>query len=162
MTETRKLLVSGWLVVGCAAGLLSAAPVPKEKQMLKCELTVTGKTGDSSPPDAGEVVITNTSKEVVDIGSTLGPRGFLDLKVKDPKGEFQKTEPLWTLLSPRSSSPEPFLLKPGQAERFPVSLLIMVPKEKRMSGTYKVKAVYTLKKKEYESAEVDVKWPGKK
>ena len=32
--------------------------------------------------------------------------------------------------------------------------------KKREVGTYKVKCVFTFEKKVYESAEVEVKWPG--
>jgi hypothetical protein len=57
---------------------------------------------------------------------------------------------------------KPYILKPGQAYRYGVTTLCMVPAQKRVAGTYKVKAVYTFKNKEYESAWVEVKWPGKK
>ena len=69
MTTPYILSVIGLLVVGCAA-----APVPKEKPMLKCELKFTGKIDGIPLPDGGEVAITNNTSEVVDIGSTLGPR----------------------------------------------------------------------------------------
>ena len=160
MSMKRMLFVLGCLTIGPAL----AAPVPKEKPVIKCELKFTGKIGDAPVADGGEAIITNNTSEVVDIGSTLGPKAYLDLKLKDPKGLDVKTEPLSSLISPHSFFPEPqpHLLKPGESYRAPISLLVMVPEEKRVAGIYKVKAVYTFQKKNYESAEVEVKWPGDK
>jgi|GEM_PF-5767978 len=166
------MLLQG-LLVGCAMGGWGylAAPVPKEKPVLKCEVRWTGKvettiSGQSMTrdvPDAAEVTITNISQTEVDIGSKWGPQAFLDLRVKDPSGADVKTEPLASLLTVQSlSKPKPYILKPGEVYRCSVGLLSMVPEEKLVAGTYKVKAVYTFKKKEYTSADVEVKWPGHK
>ncbi len=170
MLVKLSLFVAGWLLLGCAASVQSVAPVPKEKPVIKCELNVTGnyktivdgKWVTIPKPDAGEVVVTNLSTETIDIKSFHGPVGHLDLRVKDPKGDAVKTKALVNIFSPQTFQPEPYLLKPGQSETIPVSLLVMLPEEKRVAGTYKVKAVYTFNKKDYESAEVEVKWPGEK
>ena len=137
--------------------------------MIKCEVRVTGnesfmdgKVLILARPDAAEVTITNTSAETLDIGSVHGPEGHLDLKLKDPKGENVKTLALSSLFSPLSFTAEPCLLKTGESKKLPVCLLVMLPEEKRVPGTYKVKARYTVNKKDYESAEVEVKWPGEK
>lgn len=150
------------ILISTAGGApVSAAPLPREMPMLKCELSVTGKIDGTLIPDGGVVVITNISGGVVDIGATLGPKAYLDLKVRDSKGLDVKTDPLASLISPTSPFPvaQPHELKPGETYLAPLSLLVMVPEEKRIPGTYKVKAVFTYKKKEYESAEVEVKWP---
>lgn len=165
------------LLVGCMIGACgigcAAAPAPRKKPVLKYEMHWTGKTeaiidgkrltGDQ--PDAAEVVITNISDADVDVGSSFGPEGLLDLKVKDPAGADVETEPLTSHLAANTLiglQPKPYILKPGEVYRCGVSLLGTVPQEKLVAGTYKVKAVCTLGKKEYASAEVDVKWPGKK
>lgn len=168
MNIVYRLIVAVWFLLGCAVVNASVAPIPKEKPVIKCVVTVTGKFETvfdgrvvrRLQPDAGQVAVTNISNESVDLESILGPCGSLDVKPRDPKGVPVKTDPLWSLLSPRSSQPQPHLLKPGETEKFPVSLLVMLPKDKRVAGTYMVKAVYTLNKKDYESAEVEVKWPG--
>ncbi len=170
------MLPLGWLVAGavggCGGARPVAAPAPREKPVLKCELHWTGKfettmLGEritTEDPQAAEITITNISDAEVDIGSNFGPLGFFDLKVKDPAGAVVKTEPLSSRMAVQTfigSPPKPYILKAGEAFRCPEALLIMVPADKRVRGTYKVKAVYTFKNKEYESAEVEVKWPGK-
>ena len=128
--------------------------------MITCELTVTGKNGELISAHGGEVTITNTSAETIDIGTTLGPLGFLDLKVRDPKGNIVKTEPFVYIFSPLSFMKIPHLLKPGESYCSKIGLLFVVPKENRVVGTYKVKCVFTFQEKTYESAEVEVKWTG--
>src|SRR5579883_2304416 len=86
------MLLQG-LLVGCAMGGWGylAAPVPKEKPVLKCEVRWTGKvettiSGQSMTrdvPDAAEVTITNISQTEVDIGSKWGPQAFLDLRSEE-------------------------------------------------------------------------------
>ncbi len=147
------------------------APAPQEKIVLKCEMHWTGKvettvagdliTGDV--PGSADVAITNISCADVDIGSKSGPYAHLDLRVKDPTGAIVKTEPLSSLLSTQSLlKPKQYILKPGEVYRCKVDLLGQVPVEKRIAGTYKVKALYTIGNKEYGSAEVEIQWPWKK
>ena len=133
----------------------------KEKPTIKCELKFTGKVGENAFADGGEVVIANTSKETIDIGTDIGPLGLVQLKAKDPKGQYLKTVPLaYNASAVDRVVPHP--LKPGESHRGPVLLLPAVPEDKRLTGTYKVKVVLTYQRKEYESAEVDVKWPAEK
>jgi hypothetical protein len=151
---TRVMLhVVGSLLLG------TTAPAPKEMPTVTCELTVTGKLGEMDRPDGGEVVITNTSAETIDIGTTVGPLGGLDLKVRDPKGADVKTPSLASFRSPFFER-QPHPLKPGESYRAPLSILFAVPEEKRGPGTYKVKAVFKYNGKTYESREIDVDWPG--
>jgi hypothetical protein len=140
---------------------LAAAPVPKENPVLTCQLILTGgKIGDLDFPDRGEVVVTNTSSATIDIGTGVGPLGNLRLEATDPKRKENKKD-YSTILSP---FPEvrPHLLKPGASYRAPVGLMFAVPDEDRVPGTYKVKAVYTVKGQEAVSNVVEVKWPGPK
>jgi hypothetical protein len=152
---------------------IPVAPSPRERPVLKCELRLrsTGKVEASDDgkrftfdvPGAADVKITNISDADVDIGSSLGPFAHLDLKVKDPTGADLETDPIPYLKVPSALlQHEPYILKPGKWLQWYVSLLIMVPEDKRVTGTYKVKAVYTVGNKTYESSWVDVKWPGKK
>jgi hypothetical protein len=163
-------MLSLGLLVGFG-GALPTAPPPRKIPALKCEVHLTGKVETTidgkryvwDAPDAADVTISNTSDADVDIGSMWGPAPDLDLRVKDPTGKEVKTEPLSSLLSVQSlTKHRPYILKPGKAYECGVSLLCMVPKDKKVAGTYKVKAVYTFKGKEYESDWVEVKWPGKK
>ncbi|OWK45387.1 hypothetical protein FRUB_01718 [Fimbriiglobus ruber] len=109
------------------------------------------------------MTVINNSNTDVDIGSKWGPDAFLDVRVKDSAGADIKTEPRSSLLSVISFlNPKPYVLKPGEVYRTTVSLLVMVPNEKQVAGTYKAKAIYTIGKKEYESVWVEVKWPGVK
>ena len=161
MTAKYALLAIGLLIIESIASPVSwAAPAPKEKPVITCELKVTGKDGELISPYAGEVTITNNSNETIDIGTTMGPLGFLDLKVRDPNGDVVKTKPLASLRSP-SFKVTPHMLKAGESYRAPLGLLLfVVPKEKRVVGTYKVKGVFKFQEKVYESAEVEVKWTG--
>jgi hypothetical protein len=108
--------------------------------------------------------VTNISPDVIDIGTTVGPQGFLDFKVKDPTGKGIETDVSYGgLFSPITFEPRPYLLKSGEAYIDNVRGLITVPKEKKQAaGTYNVKAVFKFQGKIYESKEVDVKWPGEK
>jgi hypothetical protein len=168
-------LLSLALLIGCTIGgwniNLPVAPAPRVKPLLKCEVRITGKSEGTIDgikyrdyaPDIAEVTITNNSNTNVDIGSQSGPSSHLDLKVNDPTGADMKTEPWANRLSVLYLlEPRPYILKPGDVYRITVGLLDTVPDEKRIAGTYKVKAAYTIGKKDYESAWVEVKWPGKK
>lgn len=159
--KTKHVLIAfGFLIIESVPSPVSGAPAPKDKPVITCELSVTNKNGDLISPYGGEVIITNNSSETIDIGTTLGPLGFLDLKVRDPKGETVKTQPYAFLLSPLSFIQIPHLLKSGESYRRKVGLLSTVPQENRVVGTYKVRAVFTFQEKVYESAEIEVKWPG--
>jgi hypothetical protein len=130
-------------------------PVPKESPVLKCELSVTGKSGNVEHPTIGVIVITNVSSETIDIGSTRGPLEGLVLKVKNPKNEDEKPHPYTARFGPFKEH-VPTLLKPGESHRETIGLLTVLENRNPPPGTYKVKAVYTFRKKNYESAEVQV------
>ena len=159
MSYDKRLHISALLAVACIAECALAAPVPKGKPMIKCELKFVSKDADRPLVYDGLVVVTNVSKEVIDIGTTLGPAGSLDLRVKGPDGKAVETEPLASIYSP-SLEVQPFPLKPAEATRYNVRLLGRVPDEKRVTGVYKVRAVFDFKGRVYESNEVEVKWPG--
>lgn len=160
MKANHMLFALGLLIIESVTTPISGAPAPKDKPMITCELTVTGKNGELIPPYGGEVTITNNSNETIDIGTKLGPLGFLDLKFRDPNGDIVKTQPLASFRSP-SFKVISQQLKSGESYCAPLGLMLMVvPKEKRVVGTYKVRGVFTFEKKVYESAEVEVKWTG--
>lgn len=159
MTAKYALLAIGFLIIESVALTVARVPAPKEKPVITCELKVTGKNGEFIYPDGGEVIITNNSNENIDVGTTIGPLGFMDIKVRDAKGKVVKTEPYASFRSP-SFKATPHLLKTGESFRAPLGLLFAVPEEKRVVGTYNVKCVFTFQEKVYESAEVEVKWPG--
>ena len=96
------------------------------------------------------------------LGTVLGPIGFLTLKIKNPAGADVATKPPASFLSPISLKREPYILKPGEVYKTSMGLLRTVSDDKRVVGSWKVKAVYTFANKEYESAWVEVKWPGNK
>ncbi len=152
------LLAIGFLIIESIASPVScAAPAPKEKPAISCELIVTGKTDNLTFSDSGDVIITNNSNQTIDIGTTIGPLGFMDIKVRDPKGDTVKTQPYACFRSP-SFKATPHLLKAGESYHAPLGMLFAVRKENRVVGTYKVRAVFTFEKKVYESAEAEVKW----
>lgn len=154
MYAKRMLFVLAWFTLGPAL----AAPVPKEKPLIKCELKLTGKIGDATVSDGGEVVITNISPDVIDIGTdTASPASNVDLKVTDPSGKAVEMEPLGTHYPTFREEIQPHPLKPGETFRCEEQLLTRISEEKRVSGIYKVKAVFAFKGKNYESAEVEVK-----
>jgi hypothetical protein len=149
------------------------AAAPKENPVIKCEVRWTGKAergtddGKKLPtryaPDLAEVKITNISKADVDIGSSWGPYANLDVKIKGPDGKDVKTDHMPFLGIPSATLEHaPYMLKPGRSLEWSVSLLVTIPESKRITGTYKVKAVYTIGKKDYESDWVEVKWPESK
>jgi hypothetical protein len=170
----KPLLTLGWLVgfaVGGRGVVLPVAPAPREKPALKCEPLWTGESGAIiggkmytwDAPDSAEVTVTNISGAGVDIGSHSGPEAHLDLRVKDSTGADVKTEPYAKRLSTQSLfTPKPYIRKPGEVYRCGVGLLSTVPEGKRVAGTYKVRAVFTLRSKEYISNEIEVKQPGNK
>jgi hypothetical protein len=165
---TRQFLFVGSLLTSVVAGFVSAQPIPKEKEkerpVIKCELKVTGKVNGVDWVDGGEALITNVSSGTIDVGGPVGAVGNLDLKVMGPDGKTVMTNPLSSLISPRSPSivHESEELKPGKAYRSNLRLLGMVPEEDLVKGKYKVKATFKYDGKTVESNEVEVNWPGKK
>jgi len=154
---TKPLLTLGCAVCGWG-GL--AVPVPKQKPALKAETILSGQRFTADVPDRAGVTITNVSDADVDIGSKWEPEAHLGLRVNDHAGADVKTERRVTSVAAQSLTPKPYILKPGKTYRCEVDLLGTVPEGKRLAGTYRVKVVYTVGKKEYASDEVEVKWPG--
>jgi hypothetical protein len=83
----------------------------------------------------------NVSEDAVEIEVFMHPLQYLDLIVIDSAGARVPSHPYGDLFSPREKS---YFLRLGPGERYthPVSLLGNVPQEKRLPGTYTVRAVY--------------------
>jgi hypothetical protein len=126
----------------------------------KGDSIIAGKQVVWDIPDGADVLITNITDAALDIGSKAGPEGNLDLRLKDPAGSEVKTEPGSGRLCTQSLlEPTPYFLKPARVYRIQVDLLGTLPEEKRVAGTYKVMAIYTVGKRKYESGWVEIKWP---
>jgi hypothetical protein len=98
-----------------------------------------GRRGPS--PTAGEIEIENVSSEVIDIEVTMHPLQYLDLVITDTAGDLVPAPPYGHLFSPREKA-YTFRLAAGEKYTHNVSLLGNVPEEKRLPGTYTVRAVY--------------------
>ena len=108
MTAMRILIMTLVMMICCAVPDSSAAPVPKEKPMLKCELKPLPPPLDD-PRIAWEVVITNNSAKDVDIPWRCDPLEHFDLIVNDPMGMQVKAIGCSTRLSPYSFENQHFM-----------------------------------------------------
>jgi hypothetical protein len=92
-------------------------------------------------PTAGEVELENVSEDVVEIEVFMHPLQYLNLIVVDSTGAPVPSHHYGELFSPREKS---YFLRLGPGEKYthPVSLLGNVAQEKRLPGTYTVRAVY--------------------
>ena len=90
---------------------------------------------------AGEVELENASAGVLEIEVKTSPLQYLDLLVTDPAGNVLSAWRYGECFSPLES---PYKLRLGSGEKYaaPVSLLGNVPPEKRLPGTYLIRAVY--------------------
>jgi hypothetical protein len=103
---------------------------------LACRLRPRGST-----PAGGEVEIENVSQDVVEIEVTMHPLQYLELLITDAVGEPVAAPPYGHIFSPRE---RPYVLRlaPGEKYVHNVGLLGNVPEERRLPGTYTVRAVY--------------------
>jgi hypothetical protein len=97
--------------------------------------------GRGLSPTAGEVEIENVSPEVIEIEVRMHPLQYLDLVITDAAGNTIPAPPYGQVFSPREI-PYTFRLAPGEKYTHNVSLLGNIPEEKRLPGTYTVRAVY--------------------
>jgi hypothetical protein len=98
-----------------------------------------GRPGGS--PTAGEVEIENVSPDVIEIQVTMHPLQYLNLVITDPMGNLVPAPPYGDMFSPRET-PYAFRLAPGEKYTHNVSLLGNVPEDKRLAGSYRVRAIY--------------------
>ena len=114
-------------------------PLPAQSK-LSCRLRPRQLRRGHSPT-AGEVELENTSRDVLEIEVHSSPLQYLNLVVTDAAGKALPTSAYGDFFSPLS---KPYVLRLGPGEKFtgPVSLLGNVPREKRLPGTYTVRAVY--------------------
>lgn len=93
-------------------------------------------------PLAGEVELENLSQNSIEIEWDRHPLQHLDLVITDAAGSLVPATPYSDGFSPYSVTPQIFRLEPGEKYIHNVGLLGGVPKEKRLPGTYTVRAVY--------------------
>jgi hypothetical protein len=95
----------------------------------------------ASSPLAGVVEIENVSDKVLDIETQSSPLVHLDLLVTDTEGHSLSAWHYDDSFSPHETGVTVRLL-PGERYTAPVSLLGNVPKDRRTSGTFIIRAVF--------------------
>ena len=117
---------------------------------------------DEKRADFAEVVVTNNAGKPVDINTRSGPEARLSYDVQGPHDKVPSTYEQSKLLSIQKliGKPRLVMLQPGEKFFQPFHLLILVPQNKLVPGTYRVKAAFEYGGKRYESNEVKVEWPG--
>jgi hypothetical protein len=89
----------------------------------------------------GEVVLENTSPDVMEIEVQMSPLQYLNLVVKDAQGKVVSEGHYGDRFSPLES-PHVLRLEPGERFIGNVSLLGTVPENKRLPGNYTIQAIY--------------------
>jgi hypothetical protein len=114
-------------------------PLPAQSK-LSCRLR-TRQLRRGHSLTAGQVELENTSPDVLEIEVHSNPLQYLNLIVTDEAGNIFPTTYYGDFFAPLS---EPYMLRLGPGEKFtgPVGLLGNLPQEKRLPGTYTVRAVY--------------------
>jgi hypothetical protein len=87
------------------------------------------------------VEIENVSSSAIEIEVTMHPLQYLALVITDASGNLVPAVPYGNIFSPREV-PYLFRLAPGETYKHNVSLLGTVPEEKKLPGSYTVRAVY--------------------
>jgi hypothetical protein len=134
---------------------------PKEtRAAIACRLRhqAGGRRGPS--PTAGEVEIENISPEVIEIEVTMHPLQYLDMEITDAAGNLIPAAPYGHIFSP-CGTPYTFRLAPGEKYTHNVSLFGTLPQEKRLPGTYTVRAVYEYNGLKAVSEPLQVQLPAK-
>jgi len=114
---------------------------PKETEAaIVCRLRHrVGRRGASAT--AGEVEIENVSHEVIEIEVTMHPLQYLNLVITDAAGNLVPASPYGNIFSPREI-PSILRLAPGERYTHNVSLLGNIPEEKKLTGSYTIRATY--------------------
>jgi hypothetical protein len=89
----------------------------------------------------GELELVNRSSEVIEIEHQMSPLQYLELIVTNAEGQVVSEGHYSDRLSP-SLNPPPVRLLPGEKYVAVVPLLATVPKERRQSGAYSVRAIF--------------------
>jgi hypothetical protein len=134
--------------------------VQETKATLVCRLRHKATNRRGSPaPLAGEVEIENVSQDGIDIEWDRHLLQYLSLVITDAAGNQVPAAPYGDQFSPHSFTRSIFHLAPGEKYVDHVALLGGVAKEKRLPGTYTVRAVYRYKELTVVSEPVKVQVP---
>jgi hypothetical protein len=109
---------------------------------LACRLRHQAGDGGRLTPIAGEVELENLSADPIEIEMFAHPLEHLDLAITDAAGRPVPAMPYGGIFSPFTPTPYIFRLAPGEKYTHCVSLLGTLPKEKRLPGSYTVRAIY--------------------
>jgi hypothetical protein len=113
---------------------------PAAEAMLACRLRHKQLQGGSSPT-AGEIELENSSPDVIEIATDRHPLQYLNLVVTDASGNVLSEGHYGDVFSPRGRI-DTLRLTPGAKYHHVVFLLETLPRQKRLPGTYTVRAVY--------------------
>jgi hypothetical protein len=119
-------------------------------QVIECHLDVKERSGSALDFFPGELTLKNTSPRSLKIEFVCDPLEWLDLDIKDGKGQTlpKKFHGYGELLAARSLRPHVFAIEPGAVyRRRDVGLFALVDWEKHpiKPGKYTVEAVYKCK-----------------
>jgi hypothetical protein len=121
-----------------------AAPVSQTRSApagIICRLRKRANGRSATSPLAGEIELENVSSQVLEIDVQASPLQYLDLSITDAGGQVISAWRYGESFSPVASA-YTFRLGPGEKYTAPVALLGNVPPEKRLPGTYLIRAVY--------------------
>ncbi len=126
---------------------------------LVCRLRKRTQRRAAASPLAGEVELENTSDGVLEIEVQMSPLQYLNLIITGPAGEVLSEGHYGNRFSPVE---EPYIFRLGPGEKYtgPVSLLGTLPEQKRLPGSYTVRAVYASKGFYAVSEPLQVELPG--
>jgi hypothetical protein len=128
-----------------AEQLIEADKSSPARPALTCRLRQKTQGRAAQSPTAGEVELENTSADVLEIELQMSPFQHLNLVVTDAAGRVVSEGHYGDRFSPLEE-PYVFRLQPGEKYTGSVSLLGTVPEQKRLPGTYTVRAVYEYKR----------------
>lgn len=126
------------------------------QERLVCWLSLIDKVGRCGPiKGMGELKLKNLSDESVDIRYQMSPLQYAELIVTGPGGEVVSEDRFGDRFSPMREE-KVLRLTPGETFTSEVPLLSTVPRDKRLPGKYKVRAIYEYDGVRAESNEVSV------
>jgi hypothetical protein len=152
------LLITSALVSDPLTRVRAQPPIPAAQAILVCRLRHKQLLRGSSAT-AGEIELENSSPDVLEIETDRHPLQHLNLVVTDASRNLLSEGHYGDIFSPRGKV-DTLRLAPGAKYQHPISLLETVPQEKRVSGTYLVRAVYAYNGLRVVSEPLAVELPG--